>query len=64
MTMISETVILQALIHGLLNGSILVLISIGFTLIFGGMGIINFACGQLTVVSMYHSVALYCTRGM
>ncbi len=59
MGMISETVILQAIVYGLLNGSIYALISIGFTMIFGVMGIINFAYGQLTVVSMYITLFLY-----
>ena len=57
--MISQTVILQAIVYGLLNGSIYALISIGFTMIFGTMGIINFAYGQLTVVSMYATLLLY-----
>lgn len=59
MEMISQTVILQAIVYGLLNGSIYALISIGFTMIFGTMGIINFAYGQLTVVSMYATLLLY-----
>jgi len=59
MSMISQTVILQAIVYGLLNGSIYALISIGFTMIFGVMGIINFAYGQLTVVAMYVTLFLY-----
>ena len=59
MEMISQTVILQAIVYGLLNGSIYALIAIGFTMIFGVMGIINFAYGQLTVVSMYITLFLY-----
>ncbi len=59
MDMISQTVILQAIVYGLLNGSIYALISIGFTMIFGVMGIINFAYGQLTVVAMYVTLLLY-----
>jgi branched-chain amino acid transport system permease protein len=59
MGMITETVILQAIVYGLLNGSIYALISIGFTMIFGVMGIINFAYGQLMVVSMYITLFLY-----
>lgn len=57
--MISQTVILQTVIYGLLNGSIYALISIGFTMIFGVMGLVNFAYGQLTVVSMYVTFFLY-----
>ena len=57
--MINETVILQSVVYGLLNGSIYALISIGFTMIFGVMGIVNFAFGQLTVASMYITLFLY-----
>jgi len=59
MDMISQTVVLQAVVYGLLNGSIYALISIGFTMIFGVMGIVNFAYGQLTVLSMYITLLLY-----
>jgi branched-chain amino acid transport system permease protein len=59
MQMISQTVVLQAIVYGLLNGSIYALIAIGFTMIFGVMGIVNFAYGQLTVVSMYITLLLY-----
>lgn len=57
--MINETVILQSVVYGLLNGSIYALISIGFTMIFGVMGIVNFAFGQLTVASMYITLFFY-----
>ncbi len=57
--MISQTVVLQAIVYGLLNGSIYALIAVGFTMIFGVMGIVNFAYGQLTVVSMYITLLLY-----
>ena len=64
MEMISQTVVLQALVYGLLNGSIYALMSIGFTMIFGVMGIVNFAYGQLTVVSMYVTLLLYNAFGL
>ncbi len=57
--MINQTVIFQALVYGLLNGSIYALIAIGFTMIFGIMGIVNFAYGQLTVLSMYITLFLF-----
>jgi branched-chain amino acid transport system permease protein len=57
--MINATVIFQSVIYGLLNGSIYALISVGFTMIFGVMGIVNFAFGQLTVASMYLTLFLY-----
>jgi branched-chain amino acid transport system permease protein len=59
MGIIDSTVIFQSIVYGILNGSIYALIAIGFTMIFGVMGIINFAYGQLTVLSMYISLFLY-----
>ena len=57
--MISQTVIFQTIIYGLLNGSIYALISFGFTMLFGVMRIVHFAYGQLIVLSMYITVFLY-----
>lgn len=62
--MISPTVIFQSIIYGLLNGSIYALISIGFTMEFGVMGIVNFAYGQVTVVSMYITYFLFTYYGI
>ena len=59
MSMIGQDVILQVVVYGILNGSIYALISVGFTIIFGVMGIVNFAYGMLIVVSMYVSLFLY-----
>jgi branched-chain amino acid transport system permease protein len=59
MGMISSTVIFQAIVYGLLNGSIYALISFGFTMLFGVMRIVYFAYGQLIVLSMYITVFLY-----
>jgi branched-chain amino acid transport system permease protein len=59
MEMISQTVILQTIVYGLLNGSIYALVSVGFTMVFGVMGIVNFAYGQLAVISMYITFFLY-----
>jgi branched-chain amino acid transport system permease protein len=43
----------QILVNGLLTGGIFALISIGLTLIFGVMNIINFAHGDFLMISMY-----------
>lgn len=44
---------LQLIVNGLLVGGIYALISIGLTMIFGVMNIINFAHGDFLMVSMY-----------
>lgn len=44
---------LQLGIQGLLNGGIYGLIGLGLSLIFGVMGVINFAHGQMIVIGMY-----------
>jgi len=59
MGMITQTVIFQALVYGLLNGAIYALISFGLTMLFGVMRLVYFAYGQLAVFAMYISVFLY-----
>src|ERR1700681_363290 len=43
----------QAVINGLLIGGIYALVSIGVTLIFGVVKIVNFAQGELVMIGMY-----------
>jgi len=52
-----ETV-LQAVINGLLIGGIYALVSIGVTLIFGVVKIVNFAQGEFVMIGMYISYYL------
>ncbi len=43
----------QAVINGLLIGGIYALVSIGVTLIFGVVKIVNFAQGEFVMIGMY-----------
>jgi branched-chain amino acid transport system permease protein len=56
--------VLQALFSGLLNGGIYALVSIGLTLIFGVMRIINFAHGSLMMLGMYVTYWLFVLAGV
>ena len=53
-----ETVI-QAVINGLLIGGIYALVSIGVTLIFGVVKIVNFAQGEFVMIGMYITFFLF-----
>jgi branched-chain amino acid transport system permease protein len=57
-------VFIQVLINGLLLGGIYALISIGLTLIFGVIRIINFAHGEFLMISMYISYFSYIILGL
>ena len=61
---VNAVVVFQALVSGLFMGGIYSLVAIGFTLILGVLGIINFAQGALMVVGMYITLWLFTTYGI
>ncbi|HTB00865.1 MAG TPA: branched-chain amino acid ABC transporter permease, partial [Bradyrhizobium sp.] len=54
----------QAVINGLLIGGIYALVSIGVTLIFGVVKIVNFAQGEFVMIGMYISFFLSSQLGV
>lgn len=57
-------IFIQLLVNGLLLGGIYALISIGLTLIFGVVRVINFAHGEFLMISMYISYYSYSLLGL
>src|SRR6202167_6584406 len=58
------TTIAQAVVNGLLIGGIYALVSIGVTLIFGVVKIVNFAQGEFVMIGMYISFFLATQFGL
>jgi branched-chain amino acid transport system permease protein len=54
----------QAVVNGLLIGGIYALVSVGVTLIFGVVKIVNFAQGEFVMIGMYISYFLATSLGM
>jgi len=52
-------IIIQAIVNGLLIGSVYILIALGLTLIWGTMKIVNFAHGGFLMLGMYTSFWLF-----
>jgi branched-chain amino acid transport system permease protein len=57
-------IIAQAVINGLLIGGVYALVSIGVTLIFGVVKIVNFAQGEFVMIGMYISFFLASSFGI
>src|SRR5262245_26940554 len=57
-------ILAQAVINGLLIGGIYALVSIGVTLIFGVVKIVNFAQGEFVMIGMYISFFLASSFGV
>lgn len=60
----SFTTVWQAFISGILNGAVYGLISVGLSMIFGVVKIVNFAHGEFLMVGMYLSYALWALFGI
>jgi branched-chain amino acid transport system permease protein len=58
------TTVIQAVVNGLLIGGIYALVSIGVSLIFGVVKIVNFAQGEFVMIGMYISFFLATTFGI
>ncbi|MBW7883967.1 MAG: branched-chain amino acid ABC transporter permease, partial [Caldilineaceae bacterium] len=56
---VNGTVLRQALVTGVLIGSVYGLVAMGLTLIFGVLDIINFAQGSMLAIGMYLALVLY-----
>ncbi|MDX1402740.1 MAG: branched-chain amino acid ABC transporter permease, partial [Kiloniellales bacterium] len=54
----------QLVLSGLLIGSIYALMSIGLTLIFGVLRIVNFAHGEFLMIAMYGAWAITTLLGL
>lgn len=61
--MVEVASIVVALLNGLANGMILFLAAIGLTLIFGVLGVLNFAHGSLYMMGAYFTVLLINAQG-
>ena len=57
-------VFLQLLINGIMLGSMYAIISVGLTLIFGVVRVVNFAHGELLMVGMYAVYLLFLKFGI
>lgn len=59
-----STLLLQLVISGLLIGGVYALISIGLTLIFGVMRIVNFAHGEFLMIAMFAAYWMFELTGL
>lgn len=57
-------IVMQVIVNGILLGGIYSLVSVGLTIIYGSMDIINFAQGDLLMLAMYGSYWLFTIWGL
>ena len=55
---------IQILLIGLANGSIIALVALGYTLVYGIIELINFAHGDVFMIGSFIAVGLYGTFGL
>ena len=61
---IEQSLVTQAVVTGLLLGGVYALVSLGLTLIFGVLGIVNFAQGAMLTLAMYLVYFMVTTFGI
>jgi len=62
--MLDISILIQAIVSGILMGAIYSLVSIGLTIIFGVVRIVNFAHGEFLMIGMYATYFLWATLGI
>jgi branched-chain amino acid transport system permease protein len=60
----SPEVLLQQILVGLVNGSIIAIIALGYTLVYGVIGLINFAHGDLYMLGAFASLTVISLFGV
>ena len=62
--MLSPTILIPAILNGLLTGAVYALVALGLTLIYGVLHIINFAHGALLTAAMFAAYFVYGELGI
>lgn len=62
--MLDITILTQAIVSGILMGAIYSLVSLGLTIIFGVVRIVNFAHGEFLMIGMYATYFLWARAGI
>jgi branched-chain amino acid transport system permease protein len=62
--MISSTILIPAVLNGLMMGAVYALVALGLTLIYGVLHIINFAHGSLLTAAMFAAYFAYSVLGL